>query len=164
MSITVDGEEKLYRELDNLIKHCTDLRGPVWRAATRAAREAWQDGFYTEGATTGERWPGLEKRYEINKAKRYPFMPPMRATDALYLGMMGRTSESITDEQPQALTLGVGGRVGRYGLIHRQGYRGKRRDVSQLGQWGRDRIARAIKKEFRLIVKSTGFIQTEEDF
>jgi hypothetical protein len=124
----------------------------------------WQDGFFTEGAATGESWPGLSPDYEGVKIVEHPFMPLMRASDALYQGMMGHTSESITDEQPQELTLGVGGRAGRYGVVHRKGARGTRRDVSQIGDAGARRIGKAIKRELAKQIKDVGFIQTETEF
>lgn len=56
---TFEGEVVLSRTLDGIIERAEDMR-PAWPEVVRVFRAMVNQAFATEGASTGQKWPGLK--------------------------------------------------------------------------------------------------------
>lgn len=151
--ITVEGEQQLDRQFTRFTALVDDLR-PLWPGVITDFRAIEKEQFSGQGIGDGGRWQPLSAAYAKWKAKAYPGKTILRRTDRLYNSLTGNTADSITDAQPQSLTIGTRVIYGRY---HQTGTRRLvQRKAIDLNEQQRTRLMKTIQKRLLTLGRSNG--------
>lgn len=92
--IEVYGDKLAEAELIGIGDRAADLR-PLWPAVLEMMEEIEKEQFDTQGSRSGSPWPELSRETLLRKFRSGQNMMIMRATDALYDSLTGKTSHSV---------------------------------------------------------------------
>lgn len=90
-----------------------DLR-PAYRTIIEYLRKATERQFSSEGSRSGDPWQPLSRAYAEWKAIAYPGKPILRATDAMFKSLVGKTTDSVERITKTYLTYGTRRKYARY--------------------------------------------------
>lgn len=160
-SATVDGIPVLDRAFNRIEERISDFRF-VWGSFAQDFYAIEREQFNSQGAHgLSGRWAKLSPGYAKWKARKYPNMPILQATTALYQSM---TSPDANDSvfRPEADQLTIGSRT-EYGRAHQRGTGSMpARPVISLTEADKKRLVKAIQLPLVGFLRRQGFTVLEQ--
>lgn len=117
----------------------------IWPGVITEFRQIEREQFAGEGVGRTGKWKPLSAGYAKWKAKRYPGMPILQRTQALFKSLTGNTSDSVVNPEKESLEIGTSL---RYAVFHQRGVQGRlaQRKPIDFNEQQRTRLMKVIQK------------------
>lgn len=155
----VDGIPVLDRAFNRVEERISDFRF-IWPSLAAEFYAIEREQFASQGAHgLSGRWAKLSPAYEKWKAVKYPNMPILQATTALYQSL---TSPDAADSvfKPEVDQLTIGSRA-VYATAHQRGSGVPARPPISLTEADKRRLTKAIQGPLALFIRKQGFTVLE---
>lgn len=149
-----EGLTDLIASVSAQVAKLRDLR-PAWRSVLLYLRRATTAQFDSKGGRSGDDWAPLSPAYAARKARIYPGMPILRASDRMFRSLVDQSSDSIAELEPREMTYGTRAPYARY---HQKGTpKMPRRRILAITPEDRRYVQQAVRAHLGTQARISGF-------